>query len=160
MKGQMKMVESVFVVIIFMIILVIAIVFFSRFQRSESQFLATEKTLKESIQLAQTFASLPEVACTESGVVRENCIDLLKLQGMNDVSRTELSYYYDLFKYGTVTVVKIYPDTDDDAGQRWTIYNKTKPGTGYFSTAIPMTLYDPTLDQRYFGLMEVRFYDG
>lgn len=160
MKAQMKMVESVFVVIIFMIILVIGIVFFSRFQHSESQFSATEKTLKESIQLAQTFASLPEVACTESGVVRENCIDLLKLEAMNGLSRNEISYYFDLFKYGTVTVVKIYPDADADVGQRWVIYNKTKPNAGYFSTAVPMTLYDPTVDQRYFGLMEVRFYEN
>ncbi len=158
--GQIKMIESVFVVIIFMIILMVGLVYFSRFQRSEAEYLSTEKDLKESIQLAQTFASLPEVSCTENNVVRENCVDLAKLRAMNNLSRTELSYYFDLFRYGTVSVIKIFPQ-DMDEGKRWVIYNKTRPDADYFSTAIPMALYDSEDPRKptYFGLMEVTFYE-
>ena len=160
MKAQIKMIESVFIIIIFMIILMIVIVFFSRFQRSEVQFIRSERFLKESVQLAQVFSSLPEVACTESNAVRENCIDLAKLKTMDKLSFSENLYYYDLFRFGTVTIRKIYPIVDSDYDETWVIYNQTKTGSDYFSIAIPMSLYnpDPNSRERYFGLMEVIFY--
>ena len=164
-KSQIKMVESVFVVIIFMVILMIAIVFFTRFQTSEGQFLRTERSLKQSVQLAQTFASLAEIGCTENGVVKENCIDMNKLKEMDKLSSSQLQYYYDIFKFGSVKVEKIYPTDDIDTGEVWVIYNKTKidPQTGsevsYFSLAIPMMLYDAAKNppQSSYGLMTVKY---
>lgn len=163
-KSQIKMIESVFVIIIFMMILMIVIVFFSRFERTEAQFLRSERSLRDAVQMAQIFSSLPEVACSESNVIRENCIDLEKLETMNYLSHSDLLYYYDLFRYGTVTIKKIYPTTDSDYGKRWVIYNRTKEGSGYFTLAIPMSLYNPNPEtlrrgERYFGLMEVTFYN-
>ncbi len=158
-KAQIKMVESVFVIIIFMIILVIAIVFFSRFQRSESQFQDTQESLRQSVQMAQSFASLPEIACTENNVIRSNCVDQRKLEMMDQLSTTESVYYYDLFRYGTVTIEKIYPEVDDNQGERWVIYNQTKPNSSFFSMAIPMSIYDSENSERHIGLMEVVYYE-
>lgn len=140
------------------------IVFFSRFQRSESQFMRTERSLKEAVQMAQIFSSLPEVACTESNAVRENCIDIGKLDALHTLSHTQLLYYYDLFRYGVVTVERIYP-IDEDEQNSWVIYNRERPPrrgssrSSFFTTAIPMSLYNPETRQRYFGIMEVRYYD-
>ncbi len=157
-KGQIKLVESVFVIIIFMIILVIAIVFFSRFQRSESQFQDTQESLRQSVQMAQRFASLPEVACTENNAIRRNCVDLMKLENMDKLSTNEMVYYYDLFRYGTVTIEKLFPEGDADSGNKWVIYNNTRDDMGFFSMGIPMSIYNPETRQRYFGLMEVVYY--
>lgn len=153
--SQIKMVESVFVVIIFIIILVIGIVFFSRFQESGARHRETERQLSESIQLAQTFASLPEISCSEGSVVSDNCLDLLKLEAMDMLSRTDNIFYYDLFRFGKITVEMLYPDE----GERWVIYNQTKEGSGYFTMALPMVIYNPKEEERFFGLMEVRYYD-
>ncbi|MFP4190264.1 MAG: hypothetical protein ACLFSL_04485 [Candidatus Woesearchaeota archaeon] len=156
--SQIKMVESVFVVIIFMVILAIGIVFFSRFQESDTQFRETERQLTESIQLAQTFASLPEISCTEGSVISDNCIDMMKLDAMHNLSKADNIYYYDLFRYGRITVERLYP-SDTDERQRWVIYNRTKPGAGYFSMALPMTIYDAETGDQHFGVMEVVYYD-
>ncbi len=158
MKAQIKMIESVFIIIIFVIILMIVIVFFARFQRSDVQFTRTEQSLRDSVQMAQIFSSLPEVACTESNAIRENCIDILKLETMDSLSSSELVYYYDLFRFGTVTIEQIYPE--DGLGRHWVIYNVTRENAGFFSMAIPMALYDPVEGRNNFGIMEVRFYDN
>ncbi len=162
LKGsQIKMVESVFVVIIFMVILMIGIVFFSRFQQSDAQFRETERRLTESIQLAQTFASLPELSCTEGSVISDSCLDLMKLEAMDLLARSDHIYYFDLFRYGTITVERLYPPPEEDEyGERWVIYNRTRPDSGFFSMGVPMVIYNPEDGSEHFGLMEVVYYDG
>ena len=157
-KAQMKMVESVFVVIIFVVILMIGIVFFSRFQESDAQFRRIEQRLTESIQLAQVFASLPEISCSDGSVISDNCLDIMKLEAMDQLSRGDGLYYFDLFKYGTVTVEQLYPETEEE--MKWVIYDRPRPDSGFFSMGVPMVIYDPTTGQEFFGLMEVRYYDG
>ena len=156
-KSQIKMIESIFVIIIFMIIFVIVIVFLSRFQRSESDFQRTEASLQKSIELAQIFSSLPEISCTEGSTFVENCVDILKLESFNNMASSDVIYYFDLFRYGTITVRKFYPEPENE--REWVLYDVQKPGSGFFSMGIPMAIYDPITRRTYFGIMDVVYYD-
>ena len=156
-KSQMKMIESIFVIIIFMIILMIVVVFFARFQRTETQFASLERSLRESVELVQTVASLPEVSCSQGASILETCVDLIKLEILDELSSSERLYYFDIFRYATIVVRQFFPDSDEDLS--WVVYNLTKPDSSFFTTAIPVGLYDSDGRRTYFGIMEVTYYD-
>lgn len=161
-KAQIKMVESVFVVIFFFMLLMIGVVFMSKFQKTESVKITSEKDMKRAVQLAQSFSSLPELSCSINNVIEENCIDLVKLKKMVDLNKTDHLYYFDLFKYGSVNVEVLELSTGGEPSWDgpYIIYHQEKTNVDYSTIPLPMTIYDPTEKIYKFGIMSVTFYEN
>lgn len=138
----------------------------SRYQSTEGQKLTVEKNMKRAVQLAQSFASLPEVACSTNNVVEENCIDIEKVKLMNNLSESESSYYFDLFKFGKVSVEYFnmnYEHRDNEDllwSDEFIIYNFPKHGSSYSTIPVPMMVLEPESGQVHFGIMSVTFYEN
>ncbi len=161
-KAQIKMVESVFVVIFFFMLLMIGVVFMSKYQKTENVKITSERDMKRAVQLAQSFSSIPELSCSINNVVEDNCLDLSKLTTMVALNKTDHMYYFDLFKYGSVSVEVL--DLDSGDGPRWSepyiIYNQEKKGADFSTIPLPMTIYDSVNRIYKFGIMSVTFYDS
>lgn len=159
-KSQIEMGETVAVLIIFFILLVLSFVYFTFIKAGEVNQLIQEKEAKESIRISQEATFLPELACSHEGVIRNDCIDRLKLEAFDQVSGDAQDLYFDRLLFSKVTVREIYPDNT----HQWPIYNKPNLNlTSSKSTQIPVSILTITNEgkERYsFGYIEVTYYHG
>ena len=160
-KAQIHMMETIGVLVIFFIIIVLSLVFYFKVNKNTSDQLGDEFKGLERIKLAQQFAvSLPELQCSEYGIIDSACIDEYMLESA--IPTFELyknTYYFNLFGYSKITVSRIYPIlplTND-----WSIYDRRgdpnqRPqiSRSYF----PMTLYNPVTGMRSFAIMTIEVY--
>jgi len=158
-KAQIKIGESIAVLMIFFILVVVGIIFWSRY--SQVQLAGQQETSLQStaISLSQTVTFLSELQCSTLQVIQFSCFDLYKIQAMKyylmdnpDVNRT--NYYFDVFGFSNITVYSIYPTE-----RSWNVYDFTGGNiTGYISTQVPVSILDPINNVFSFGYIDVRVY--
>ncbi|MBW3014927.1 hypothetical protein KY330_00735 [Candidatus Woesearchaeota archaeon] len=117
-RGQVKMLENVFILVIFFILLVIGITFYTKVSTKSAEIYARQLTGEEAVKKSQKLLHLPEVQCTSDLpelTAIENCVDIYKLKAFEEVARDQgdmfLDYYYDIFGYSSFTVKQVYPST-------------------------------------------------
>ena len=150
------MLETIAVLAVFFILVVLGFVFYIKMYRG-----GTEEEKEESIQLsaikiAQRAATLPELQCSENNVVRDNCVDRLKLDAIKDLNlmNTNEIYYFDKFSFSKITVEEIYPD-----GEIWELYDRPLDDyTHKIVTNIPISIFNPRDYTKAFGVMTVETY--
>jgi heme/copper-type cytochrome/quinol oxidase subunit 2 len=154
-KAQdIKMGETIMILFIFMVLLMVGLTFFVRYQRSNVTSIRSEQTIKKSVQIAQIFSVLPEVVCSFENVKKENCVDILKLDSAAKTITGHQTYYFPYFKYSEIIVYEVYPGEKE-----WVLYNNSIPKTTKLSTPIPLALYDATEKSYHYGYMEVNYYE-
>lgn len=155
MKGQIKMFETVGVLIVFFFLLSAAAIFYFQAQQSNIQQETIYATEKYSLQLATRALYLPELDCSLLSTTRDNCIDDIKLQKMSALLQTNAQDdYYDTFKDSTITVTQIYPNT-----KIVQLYNSTpQQYNDKLVTHSPILLYNPLSRTYGFAVIEVAVY--
>ncbi len=154
-KAQIKMFETVGVLIIFFFLLITGSVFYFKIQAS-----SMEKELDKQIQLrslesAQLATFLPELDCSFATVQKQNCFDKLKLDIFPDITEANKFYYFEMFGYATISVKEVFPGTSFER----TIYDKPlEEYSAATKSLIPVLLYDPITKDSAFGVMEVTTY--
>ena len=157
LRGQMKMFETIAVLVVFFFLLAIVSVFYLSFQRSS---IADEETqLEDSVALQVVFKALymPELDCSFLLSQRDNCIDVLKLESMSLLLENEAlaTEYFEEFGNAKIQVKQIYPSDDS-----WTLYvHEPDEKERERVTRSPVLLYDARSDSYGFGVMEVWVYD-
>lgn len=109
MKAQLKMTESIGVLIVFFFLIIIGFMFYTQFQTAAIQEKKQELTAQRALQIAQIASNLPEIQCSfgaEEVVVKGVCLDLLKLKTFQNF---ETLFYYDLLFYSNISVRILYP---------------------------------------------------
>ncbi|MBW3022550.1 hypothetical protein KY308_00410, partial [Candidatus Woesearchaeota archaeon] len=128
-KSQIKIGETVAVLFIFFVLIIMGIIFWSRYSQSSLREQQEVDILSQAIKVAQTASFLPELQCSTLEVIKFSCFDLYKIQAMqfilNDNSNpaeTEAArqHYFDSFGYANITVYSIYPESES-----WNIYDFT-----------------------------------
>lgn len=178
-KSQIKMTETIGILFVFFFILMLGFIFYARFQQTSLQYKKEKVITQKSIEVAQFVSFLPELQCTvgtEEGVIIKNaCLDLLKLESARQVFTDNKLYYYDLFYYSTISVKWIYPGTipsqfdatmfnsDPDNPNSMKIYeNIPTDYTQKIKTVFPVLLEDVITavpdTRHYLGVLEVDFY--
>jgi len=155
-KAQIKMFETIGVLVVFFFLLIIGSVFYFKIQTS-----STERELDKQIQLrslesAQLATFLPELDCSFASVQKQNCFDKLKLEIFPDITANNIEYYFSMFGNANITVRQIFPKSDDF---EITIYDRPlEEYSDLTKSLIPVLLYDPVTKDSAFGVMEVTTY--
>ncbi len=171
-QAQVKMTESIGVLIVFFFLIVIGLTFYTQFQTRAIQEKNQENIMQRAIQIAQITSKLPELQCSfgteQEVVVKSACLDLLKLQSAKDLFEDNSIYYYDVLYYSNISVEIIYPtppslDPDIQNLIDEPIYENTpEEYTSKIRTYFPVLLRDVVTDSPnslfYFGILTVDTY--
>ncbi|MBW3003965.1 hypothetical protein KY328_05410 [Candidatus Woesearchaeota archaeon] len=119
-KSQIKMAENIGILVIFFVLVVVGLVFYTRVQQQSVKFEAFEKVGQDALLTSKRIANMPEIQCSKplvSDSGEQDCIDIYRLNAFTDQEGLIFrigepafnSYYYDIFGYSNVTVKQIYP---------------------------------------------------
>lgn len=151
-KSQIKMTETIGIIIIFFVIVLFALIFYSQYQKSALTKQKQEILAKDVISLSLRTAYLQEIRCeqtTETGT----CIDLYKLDALKQVIQENETFYSNLFGTANIYFKDIINKITYD------IYNNTLPDfTKKTRITTPILLRDVTKDKNYFGVLYVDYY--
>jgi 4-hydroxyphenylpyruvate dioxygenase-like putative hemolysin len=148
-KAQVQMIETIGVLIVFMILVVFGFIFYSQVQKSTFETKETEFSQLSAIEVAQKALFMPEIKCP---LDVEGCVDYLKMQAASNVMDEHRVFYYDIFGYANITVQEVFPEKNS-----WTIYQNIY-NSSRSSTRIPINIYDADTDSYRFGIMVVDYY--
>ena len=159
-KAQIQIGETIAVLFVFFILIVIGFIFYAKVMKGSIESEKEEFSQLKSIAIAQRVMFLPELQCSEDNIIRDNCIDILKLeaaQNMMGASANQL-YYYDLLEISDVNITQIYPNQ-----QRWSIYSRKRDyleaqrimDAPKYVTNVPISLYNPTAKRFGFGILTI-----
>ena len=150
-KGQIQIFETISVIFVFFILMAIGFIFYGKVIKGNIANDAEEISQLRSISIAQRAMFMPELQCSEDNVVKENCIDLLKLEASSFVIDPNNPYYFDILGFSELNVTEIYPDYS------WhTVYSRKIPDyKTKFVTNIPISLYDASTRQYDFGVLTI-----
>lgn len=156
-RAQVKMFETVGVLVVFFFLLITGSVFYFGAQRSSIEKERVRAEEQMSLQIVLKALYLPELDCSFLKTQKENCADLFKLQEFSRLLRNESvrQGYFEEFGDSLVTVSEVYP-----RGRSYVLYNSTpQVERNVRVTKSPMLIFDPVQDTYAFGVMEVRVYD-
>ena len=155
-KSQMKMGETIAVLIVFFMIIFFGIFFYANKERKDIQERLETMEEKKSIDVSQIISFLPELKCTAENITKSLCIDKLKKEVFADQIGSEYSQFYSsIFSNTKIELVEIYPDSGD-----YIVLYEGTISEQYFTTYIPVSLFDPTkYPGRYtIGLLKITYY--
>jgi hypothetical protein len=154
----MKMAENIAVIVIFIFIIVISLVFYTSYKRAANEDKQRQLEIQNAIEIASRVAFLPELQCTQMGIVQPNCIDEYKLEAINDediIGKNKNRVYFGILGYSTITLKTIFPVPENAivlysfTPDKWTVKE---------FVPIPISIYDPLSRQTQFGVLEVEVY--
>lgn len=158
-KAQIKMFETIAVIIVFFFILVFALVYYNGTQRREIQNMIDEDKQLRAIEIIKIVTYLPELQCSMDNVLTANCVDLTKLENFREVSDANLLYYTSMFSYGKIYVEQIYPPISAAESKEYILYHNNKTKTKEISSNfIPILIHDPINRKNRAGILVVEIY--
>jgi hypothetical protein len=173
MKAQIKLFESIAVMVVFAFLLIFGVNFYFGIQKTSVNRELARASQLHMFGLAQKISFLPELDCAIAGIQEEACIDASKLSAFasvlddsNPQSSAISALYFPVFGWSTVTVTQIYarnavPPT---AVRQVTLYNNTLPKYKESSKMqVPILIFNATGSQSTegtyaFGYIEVTQY--
>jgi len=157
MRGQVKMFETVGVLVVFFFLLAIGSVFYFGAQQTSIERERTAASEQYALQIVLKTLYLPELDCSFLVTQKDNCIDKIKLAEMSTLLATSEQAqedYFDEFGFAKITVTEAYPGNEST-----TLYeNVPDEYTGQLSTQSPILLYNAFNDHYAFGVIEVNVY--
>ncbi len=152
-KGQIKMFETIAVLVVFFILLMFGLTFYSKIQKITLNRELEEIAVLKAIDTSEQISFLPELQCV--GVQDIDCIDILKIDAAEFIIDENRLDYFDTFGFSNVFIIEVYPDT----GEEWEIYNlPKKEDKGKLATQFPVSLHDPIEDTYSFGVLTIEIY--
>jgi hypothetical protein len=160
--------ETIFVVFIIMIIIVLSMVGYSKFQ--ELGLKEQQKNIRNAkiIETAHRLSFWSELSCSEAGGISEvTCLDVTKIKVLGDfISRSSqdnkyaFNYYFDLLRNSKITITQVYPFTEPVLGEtQWMVWNNTGVTRTTDIIRVPTNLYNPLTKNYAFGIMELQVYE-
>lgn len=166
-KAQIQLGESIFVVMIIIVLLVFGIVFYSQVEKDDLNTELQSFTDLDTITITQYATSLTELQCSLQEVQYPNCFDITKINAFTSLIRstgeeTAKEFYFSQLGNAKVTITQIYPTSlilVPNEEYTWLIY-ENKPETDLANVKqaqvnIPINLYDPIRDTSAFGILTI-----
>jgi len=153
-KSQIQMGENIAIIFIFILLVVGALLFYSKVQRAEFGISKDEVSDKEFVQIAQTVSFLSELRCSSENIPVDNCFDALKLDKFTSMVNSSYLYYENDLKASTIVLEQVFPDN----GKFWVLYNNTQNRSNSFPAYIPVSIFNATagpLGSYYMGVLVV-----
>ena len=157
-RGDIKLFETIGVLIVFLILLGFAIIFYNFVQKSSFEQELQKIAEGKSQEISEKALLLPELDCSLTGITEINCIDLFKLKGFGAIVNGSLdaeAEYFTVFETSEVVVRQLWPPSNASI----VLYNKT-PEKYRSKTlfASPILLRQPLQNANIFGIIEVTTY--
>lgn len=156
-KSQIKLFETIAILIIFFFLIAFGMVFYTQLQGRSIKREIDELYELKSINTAQLINYLPEIQCTKENIATENCFDIIKLNSFAQISSQDQYrlYYHNLFFSSRISVEQIYPPPYTT----WQIYSSVpQEWDAITKTHLPILLYDP-IEKRYnAGVLQIEVY--
>lgn len=152
-RAQIHIGETIAVLFVFFILVAIGFIFYFKIVKSNIEIESEEFSQIKSIGIAQRVMFLPELQCSEGNVIRENCIDVLKLESAQSVISQDINklQYFDLFEFSEISVQQIYPNE-----QKWNLYSRRLDNfRSKFVTNVPVALFNPISRTYGFGILTI-----
>ena len=180
-KSQMKMGETIMVLVVFFILLMVGLSVYSKVKINKIKKEMQDINSMKSVEIANRVSQLPELQCSQTQCTGcSGAIDMIKLDEMTD-NRTNgvidsksgflsknLVSYFPLFGRSYVKVSLGFPKSlgEEDynvssENPEWLLYNLSYPhrDVTVHPIFIPVNLYDAYTDRCDFGVMEVGYYE-
>jgi hypothetical protein len=154
MRAQLKMGETIVVLLIFFILLAFGMIFYAGVKNYTNKEDLKKRAALESTQVAQRIETLPEIQCTISGAADYDCIDTFKLEAFMVTARSSKGIYEKIFPNTNITVISAFPVV-----KNWSVYDgvyETKTAGTRFP--LPVALYDPVNETHSFGMLIIEVY--
>ncbi len=159
-KAQIQMGESIFVIIIILLLIIFGIVFSSRAEKDQFQTKNKEFLDLSTITLSEFAISLSELQCSTLEVRDLSCFDKNKLEAFKNVTDNHRllsrEYYFSQLGNANITVVQIFPEAE-----RWEVYYNGFPeDTKYDQNTVllPISIYDGVTKKYGFGIAYITKY--
>ena len=163
-RSQIRIGESMAVMIVFFFMLLFGYAFYIKIQQNSFYKEVREISEHRAIQVAQRVYFLPELQCSKGyRLVRESCYDKLKVNEFKklldqtpDIKRL---FYRNILDISEINISQVYPDSS----YSHIIYDYTDVAedTGRQSKEVvlmPISLYDPSTRSYSFGYLKVTYY--
>lgn len=165
MKAQLQVTETIFIVIIIILIIAFSLQFLAKTE--EIDFMETQKTFKEldDITFSQLTSALTEVQCSHLDVRSLSCMDKVKMESFIELlSRNRdltAEYYFSQLKNAKIEVVTVYCEacTPADIPAPYVLYENTIDGSYETETfTMPVNIYDSFTEEYNFGYLLLERY--
>ncbi|MGM5483639.1 MAG: hypothetical protein ACQER9_01835 [Nanobdellota archaeon] len=156
-KSQIKLFESIAVLVIFVFLLAIGMKFYTNVQLGSLEEAERKFKRLDSLKSSVVLSNLPEISCSKEGITDSNCFNLYKIKSWSDLIKEDAKftdYYVTVLGNSMIEIQSIYPKE-----KTWTIYNSSVGGS-YDYTVIPITIYDSIEDQNNFGILKIKTFYG
>jgi len=148
-RAQMKMFETMGVLIVFSLIFVIGMNFYTKIQTQSFMDAKAKFEEFDSVKMSLMAAHLPEIACTMQNVVDGSCVDIDKAMALSTLSQQLGGHYVEIFGEGKIWIESA---TRDDI----VLYNMT-PAVAYATslTPHPIVLHNVSTRRNEFAVLYV-----
>tara|TARA_Y100000310_G_C20699129_1_gene828033 strand:- start:5828 stop:6322 length:495 start_codon:yes stop_codon:yes gene_type:complete len=161
-KGQIKMSETIGVLIIFFFLMVFGFGFYVRVQKINLEKDVERNADLRGISISQKAAFLPELQCTFNNIQTDNCFDRLKVEAFIEaiLDPSTKDYYSDFFGFSEIRLEQFEIEGHDAIN--FTLYENPKLTSVYISTiSVPVSIYfeeTPGVRKYSFAILNVRSY--
>lgn len=165
-KGQLQIHETILVLFIFIVLLIIGMIVFYRYNAEGLKQSMFEIESNKFNAMLSTFAQSPEIRCSFLGQ-DISCVDSYKLIGFKKIAEDNKGYYREKLGNKNITFYLLYPFKNNkecdlantkDCGV-WNIYlEKPKRYEKTLIIETPISLYFPETDDYGIGKMVVTWY--
>ena len=150
-KAQIQILETIAVLFIFFILIALGFIFYTKIFKSNLETEKEEFSQAKSVNIAQRAMFMPELQCSDDSIVKENCIDILKLQSAKQIIEDNI-IYYDLLEFSDISIIQIYPNPEE-----WKLYSRTTGDfRNNFTANVPISLFNPITKEHGFGILTIQ----
>jgi preprotein translocase subunit YajC len=160
LKAQIKMGESVAVMVVFFILLMFGFTFYSKFQEYSYKKEMEKQNQLKVLQVSQKASYIPELQCTIQNVQTDNCFDMQKINYFNKLTESENEhvYYYNLFGNSLIYVEDIFPNPEN-----YTVYNASLEDVQdaefeVLTSNVPVALFNASSNKYAIGILRILYY--
>lgn len=160
-KAQIKMAETMAIMIVFFFLLVFGFSFYAKIQ---NHYFAKEmdKQLKlKALQITQKASYLPELQCSIQNIQYDNCFDVQKAEIFYKLTHGDdgqtpnvglIADYYEIFGFSTLYIEEVYPEN-----KTIYVYNQSLDDGDILTSMVPVSLYDGRDNKYSIGVMYIRY---
>tara|TARA_Y100000294_G_C8533947_1_gene328211 strand:- start:650 stop:1129 length:480 start_codon:yes stop_codon:yes gene_type:complete len=150
-KSQVNMLETISVLAIFFVLVMLGLIFYSKALTSSIGTDKEESIQLDAIRISQKISFLPELQCSQQNIVKDNCIDVQKLEAMPEIIKENEVPYFDQLSFSRIIVNEIYPGENE-----WVLYDRPLNDYNHkIATNIPISIFDPIENKNAFGIINV-----
>ncbi|MBW2973334.1 hypothetical protein KY346_02995 [Candidatus Woesearchaeota archaeon] len=157
-RAQIKMFETMAVLVIFFFLLVGGAAFYFQIQKSSIKRDLERQEQLRAFQVVQKALFLPELDCSFVSIQKDNCFDKLKVINLQELLKQEkfMIDYFNVFGFSEIKIMQLYPVNDTFS---YTLYqNIPEKYKSVISTQSPILLFDAVQNRYNFGVVEVDVY--